>query len=83
MRAIEFRNGADPLTLSDLPAGKMVPKDIGKRVQKYCMDNGMLVLTTSIFDTIRFIPALVVSEEEMARAIDIFTAAVENVAKEG
>lgn len=42
-----------------------------------------MVLTTSCFDTIRFIPALIVNEEEMNRAIGIFSNAVEMVAKEG
>jgi 4-aminobutyrate aminotransferase len=83
MAAVEFRSASDPLTLEGLPSGASVPKDIGKRVQKYCLDHGLIVLTTSCFDTIRFIPALIVSEEEMERAIAIFTAAVENVVKEG
>jgi len=40
-------------------------------------------LTTSCFDTIRFIPALIVSEEEMKEAIDIFKRAVLKVAQDG
>ena len=73
----------DPLTHEGLPAGTHIPKDIGKRVQQYCLDNGLVILTTSCFDTIRFIPALIVKEEEMSVAMDIFKRAVENVAKEG
>lgn len=83
MSAIEFRMASDPITHEGLPSGASIPKDIGKRVQKYCLDHGLMVLTTSCFDTIRFIPALVISEQQMTKAMDIFTAAVENVAKEG
>jgi 4-aminobutyrate aminotransferase len=83
MAAVEFRMPSDPLTIADLPADTSVPKDIGKRVQQYCLDRNLLVLTTSCFDTIRFIPALIVNKEEMQRAIDIFSAALENVAREG
>lgn len=43
----------------------------------------MLILTTSVFDVIRFIPALNVSQEEMALACKIFKEAVEEVAREG
>lgn len=83
MAAIEFRMASDTLTHTGLPSGTHIPQNIGKRVQQYCLDHNLLVLTTSCFDTIRFIPALVVSEEEMNTAIGIFRAAVENVAREG
>lgn len=83
MVAIEFRVHNDPLTHTGLPKGTVLPKDIGKRVQQKCLDQGLLILTTSCFDTIRFIPALIVSEQEMKTAMDIFTAAVEEVAREG
>jgi 4-aminobutyrate aminotransferase len=73
----------DALTHTGLPKDTHIPANIGKRVQQYCIDHNLLVLTTSCFDTIRFIPALVVSEEEMNTAIGIFTAAVEHVAREG
>jgi 4-aminobutyrate aminotransferase len=83
MAAIEFRT-ADTLTHTGIDiTSTPIPKDIGKRVQKYCMDQNLLILTTSCFDTIRFIPALVVSEEEMNKAIGIFSEAVEHVAREG
>jgi 4-aminobutyrate aminotransferase len=82
MAAIEFRMASDPLTHTGVE-GTTIPADIGKRVQKYCMDQNLLILTTSCFDTIRFIPALVVSEEEMNKAIGIFSDAVEKVALEG
>jgi acetylornithine/succinyldiaminopimelate/putrescine aminotransferase len=58
-------------------------KDIGSRVAKKCLAKGMLILTTSVFDVIRFIPALNVTEEEMALACKIFKESVEEVANEG
>lgn len=82
MTAIEFRMPNDSLTHEGVE-GTPIPKDIGKRVQTYCLDKGLLILTTSCFDTIRFIPALVVTEEEMNEAIGIFKEVIEKVALEG
>lgn len=85
MVAMEFRTPSDELSVLDLPEAERstVPKDIGKRVQKLCMEQNLLLLTTSCFDTIRFIPALTISEEELAQGLEIFKAAVEQVAREG
>ncbi|ORY26342.1 pyridoxal phosphate-dependent transferase [Naematelia encephala] len=83
MAAIEFRMPNDPLTHEGLDKGTHIPSNIGKRVQEFCLSKGLVVLTTSCFDTIRFIPALVVSEEQMDKAMKIFTEAVQNVANEG
>lgn len=83
MAAVEFRMASDSLTHTGLPKGTHIPANIGKRVQQYCIDHNLMVLTTSCFDTIRFIPALIVNEQEMQTAIDIFTKAVETVAHEG
>lgn len=82
---MEFRTPSDELSVLDLPEAERstVPKDIGKRVQKLCMEQNLLLLTTSCFDTIRFIPALTISEEELAQGLEIFKAAVEQVAREG
>ena len=83
MAAVEFRMASDELTHEGLPAGKVIPQNIGKKIQDYCFEKGLMILTTSCFDTIRFIPALVVSEKEMDEAMGIFTEAVEKVAAEG
>jgi len=83
MTAVEFRIPTDELTHEGLPAGKIIPKNIGKKIQDYCMDKGLMILTTSCFDTIRFIPALVVTEQQMDEAMGIFKEAVEMVAAEG
>jgi 4-aminobutyrate aminotransferase len=67
----------DPNTLDD------APKNLASRVTKRCLEKGMLILTTSIYEVVRFIPPLNISAEEMAKGIDIFTQAVEEVVKEG
>jgi 4-aminobutyrate aminotransferase len=63
MVGIEFRSGDDPLTLSDSDSERdemgdgsvqvKVPKGIGKRVREKCWERGLMVLTTSCFDSIR------------------------------
>ena len=67
----------DPNTL----AGS--PKNLASRVAKRCLEKGMLILTTSVYEVVRFIPPLNVSAEEMATGIEIFTQALEEVVKEG
>ncbi|KAL7424078.1 hypothetical protein Q5752_001663 [Cryptotrichosporon argae] len=83
MAAIEFRTAADALTHAGLPAGASVPSSVGARVQQKCLDAGLLLLTTSCFDVIRFIPSLTVSAEQIDRALAVFAQAVEDVAREG
>ncbi|KAJ9102208.1 hypothetical protein QFC20_005037 [Naganishia adeliensis] len=68
---------------SSAPQHSKRVKDIGSRVAKKCLEKGMLILTTSVFDVIRFIPALNVNEEETALACKIFRESVEEVAREG
>jgi len=54
---------------------------IASKVQAKCLEKGMMVLTTSIFETLRFIPPLNISQKEMKEGCDILTAAVEEVTK--
>ncbi|ODQ52861.1 hypothetical protein SAICODRAFT_7469 [Saitoella complicata NRRL Y-17804] len=74
MVALEFGGGSK---------GDNIGGKIGSRVQNKCVEKGMLVLTTSIYDTLRFIPNLLISEEEMSEACEIITESVEEVAREG
>jgi 4-aminobutyrate aminotransferase len=85
MIAVEFTNPSDPLTTAGLSSEQIsaIPSQIGKRVQEKCIAKGLMILTTSCFDTVRFIPALVVSEEEMRVGMEIFSHALEEVAREG
>lgn len=53
------------------------------RIQAKCLEKDMLILTTSIYDTIRFIPPLNISKEDMAKGIQIIHEAINEVANEG
>ncbi|OQS04568.1 4-aminobutyrate aminotransferase [Thraustotheca clavata] len=44
-----------------------------------CVDKGMLLLSTSVYETLRFIPPLNVSAEEMQEGLDILDAALADV----
>jgi len=82
MMAVEF---ASPSSVSahdpNVCAG--APKNLANRVTKRCLEKGMLILTTSVYEVVRFIPPLNISAQEMARGIEIFTQAVEEVIREG
>ena len=49
------------------------------KVSKACLDRNMLLLTTSIYETIRFIPPLTVSAGEIETGLRIFEGALEEV----
>lgn len=53
MVGIEFKSPSDPYTPSDGKTGKKVPEKMSSRVQAKCLEQGMLTLTTSVFETIR------------------------------
>ena len=52
------------------------------RLQKKCMEKDLLVLTTSIYDTMRFIPALNISKEDMSKGIEIIRQSIHELAAE-
>ncbi|KAI0266995.1 acetylornithine aminotransferase [Gloeopeniophorella convolvens] len=80
MVAVEFASPShstrDPAAVKDAPAG------LAAKVSKRCLEKGMFLLTTSVYETVRFIPPLNISEEDLAKGIKIFTEAVEEVVKE-
>lgn len=81
MTAVEF---ASPLATSNDPFRKAdAPKNLAARVARRCLDKGMLLLTTSVYEVVRFIPPLNISHAEMAEGTGIFSEAVEEVVKEG
>jgi len=45
------------------------------------MEKDMLLLTTSIYDTLRFIPPLNISKEDMAKGCKIIKEAIQEVAQ--
>ena len=51
------------------------------KIQAKCMEKDMLVLTTSIYDTIRFIPPLNITKEDMAKGCQIIREAIQEVAE--
>lgn len=81
MVGIEFNSPNSPY----LPAptnGKKVPAGVASLVQKKCLEKGMMTLTTSVFQVIRFIPPLTISEQDMAKACAIIEESVREVAAE-
>ena len=77
MLAVEFASPShsafDPAIRKDARA------NLASKVSKRCLEKGMLLLTTSVYETVRFIPPLNISSEDLARGIEIFKEAVEEV----
>ncbi|KAI0315223.1 acetylornithine aminotransferase [Amylostereum chailletii] len=81
MIAVEF---ASPSHSAYDPAVKAdAPKALASRVSKRCLEKGMFLMTTSVYETVRFIPALNISKEDLAKGYQIFAEAVEEVVREG
>jgi len=59
------------------------PANMASRVAARCIEKGMLILTTSVYQVIRFIPPLNVSKADLAKGCQIFAEAVREVVKEG
>lgn len=53
---------------------------LASKVQAKCMEKDMLILTTSIYETLRFIPPLNITKEDMAKGCQILKEAIEEVA---
>ena len=75
--------GANTSDNAHIASKKTAATKLASRVASKCMEKGMFILTTSVYETIRFIPPLTVTEEEMAKGINIFQEAVREVAREG
>ncbi|KAI0690122.1 pyridoxal phosphate-dependent transferase [Cytidiella melzeri] len=60
-----------------------VPERLASRVAKRCQEKGMLILTTSVYEVIRFIPPLNISREDLEKGAQIFAEAVEEIVREG
>lgn len=80
MVAVEF---ASPTHSSFDPAVKKdTTANLASKVSKRCLEKGMLLLTTSVYETIRFIPPLNISSKDLERGIGIFVEAVKEVVHE-
>ena len=73
MVAVEFGTG------SHIPGADDTVKGIAAKISKKCADRGLLILSTSVFEVIRFIPALNISQTELAEGIKIFEQVVREV----
>lgn len=81
MVGVEF---ASPTTVAhDIAYNDDAPKNMASRIAKKCIEKGIYLLTTSIYEVVRFIPPLNISKEDMAKGCQIFTEAVEEVVREG
>ena len=81
MVAVEFASPTGT-GVYDAFARPGAPKGLAARVAKRCHEKGLLILTTSVYEVIRFIPPLNVSQEDMRKGVSIFAEAVEEVLKE-
>jgi 4-aminobutyrate aminotransferase len=79
MVAVEFASPSRPLTLGGIQGG-LVPEKLASKVAAGCLERGLLILTTSVFEVIRFIPPLIVSEDEFQKGLEIFKEAFEEAA---
>jgi 4-aminobutyrate aminotransferase len=59
-----------------------IQPQLAPKIVQECLKRDMLLLSTSVFDVLRFIPPLTVSEEEMSQACGIFKESLEAVAKD-
>jgi 4-aminobutyrate aminotransferase len=81
MVAVEF---ASPSASPYDPVLKLsAPKSLASRIARRCVEKGMLILTTSVYEVIRFIPPLNISQEDLKKGCAIFAEAVEEVILEG
>jgi 4-aminobutyrate aminotransferase len=62
--------------------GKKIPKGLASRIAKKCIEKGMLLLTTSVYEVVRFIPPLNISKEDMESGCRIFEESVREVVGE-
>jgi len=81
MVGVEF---ASPSASSwDVSVQAGAPKSIASRVAAKMLERGVLLLTTSIFEVVRFIPPLNISKDDMAKGVKAFQEALEEVVREG
>lgn len=59
--------------------GEKVAKGTANEIVNACLHEGMFLLTCSAFETIRFIPPLNVTEEEVNTGLEIFSKALQSV----
>ncbi|KAI6166124.1 hypothetical protein EDD17DRAFT_1550884 [Pisolithus thermaeus] len=80
MVGVEFASPSYPA--QDPVLNRSAPKSLASRVAKRCMEKGMLILTTSVYEVIRFIPPLNVTAEDLKEGCEVFAEAVKEVIRE-
>jgi 4-aminobutyrate aminotransferase len=80
MIAVEFASPSH--STFDRVVKEGTPAKLAMKLSKRCLEKGMLLLTTSVYETLRFIPPLNVSSEDLAKGMEIFTDALEEVVQE-
>ncbi|KAG5641057.1 hypothetical protein DXG03_006282 [Asterophora parasitica] len=83
MVAVEFTSPNGPSAKYDPVAKADSPKNIASRVVKECIDQGLLILSTSAYEVVRFIPPLNISHQDLKKGAEIFADAVRHVVKQG
>uniref|UniRef100_K3WGZ0 4-aminobutyrate transaminase n=1 Tax=Globisporangium ultimum (strain ATCC 200006 / CBS 805.95 / DAOM BR144) TaxID=431595 RepID=K3WGZ0_GLOUD len=58
---------------------KVVPYGTASKVSNACLDHGMMILTTSVYETLRFMPPLNITAEETELGLGIFEKALNDV----
>ena len=81
MAAMEFSSPS--YSIRDPVLNRSAPKNLASRVAKRCIEKGLLILTTSMYEVIRFIPPLNISQGDLKKGCDIFAQALEEVVREG
>jgi 4-aminobutyrate aminotransferase len=71
------RDSANTASKNAQSQGQLAPK-----IVQECIKRDMLLLSTSVFDVLRFIPPLTISEDELSQACNIFKESLEAVAKD-
>ena len=82
MVAVEFASPAGTGAFDALRVPG-APEKMASRVARKCVEKGMLLLTTSVYEVVRFIPALNISKEDLEKGCAIFKEAVAEVVREG
>jgi 4-aminobutyrate aminotransferase len=82
MVAVEFASPS-PTSPHDPAVSKTTPKKMASRVAAKCVEKGLMILTTSTYEVVRFIPPLNITESDMKKGCEIFREAVEEVVREG
>lgn len=87
MVGLQFSAAQDGVAAPKAASGQLVPFEVeptGKpqlagQISKECLARGVLLLSTSTQDTIRFIPPLNISEADLAKGLNVFKEALEAV----